>query len=347
MRILVIQLKAIGDVICTTPIPAYLKKVFPDAEVDFLVGQVSAPVVETSPFVANTLVYDASKPLREISRIRSRRYDVVIDYLTNPRTRVLTLASGARWKIAFDRGLSRSFYYNFRAPVPSEPEYVPVRKLRLIDEWFAKIKVPSKKPEFVRPKVFLNAEDEAFAEEWIANEGLNGIPFAIVMPIHKHPICRWQPEGFRQVATDLVQKLKLRVYFGWGPGEEQALRKVHQGLENLVGLCPPVSLRKNAAILKRATFLLANNSGSIHLAVSVGTPTVAIFGPTRAIDWSPALSPIADNGSDIALQAEGLECLGCRLKECPIGHLCMKDLSADTVLAACNRMVSDTRSARR
>jgi ADP-heptose:LPS heptosyltransferase len=327
MKVLIIQLRAIGDVICSTPLIDDIKKNIPDVQIDFLVEPVSAPVVETHPGLHRVLIYDKKNALAEIRRVREQKYDAVLDFMNNPRTSYLTFFSGARWKVAFELGL-RSLFYNVRVPVPKQLEYVPQRRLRMVRAWMAAMGMKNLPAPDINPKVYLTKEDVAFAEEWIRSEHLEGKPFVIIVPIHKHPICRWRKAGFQYVAREL-KKRGFPVYLAWGPGEEELIEQVRNGNEDLFGLRPPDNLRKIAAVFQRAKFVLANNSGAMHLAVAVGAPTVTIYGPTRAVDWNnPA-------PSHIPLMAENVACLGCRLKACPVGHLCMTELKEETVLKAC------------
>jgi ADP-heptose:LPS heptosyltransferase len=339
MKILLIQLRAIGDVVCTTPAIAYTRAAYPNATIDFLVEPISAPLLQTNPHLNEVLVYDKKHPAAEIRRVRARRYDAVIDFMNNPRTGALTAFSGARWRVGFERSIRR-FLYSLPVRPALEPEYVPLRRIKLIQAWLRDQGVPLPKLENVRPSIVLSSDDEAFANNWIKSERLEGRRLVIMLPIHKHAICRWRPEGFRAVARQLSAISGVRVYLGWGPGEETALREVAHGIENIVGFCPPAELRQIGAIYKRASLVLANNSGSMHLAVAVGTPTATIYGPTRPIDWSPSYCPEASNGRDAVLIAPEVACLGCRLKECPVGHLCMTYLSEKTVSAAATELLS-------
>ena len=101
MRILLIQPRAIGDVLCTTPIINYLKKAIPDARIDFLVEPLGKALLETHPGLNEVLIYDKKKAFQEILRVHRRRYDTVLDFMNNPRTAYLTAFSGASWRVGF------------------------------------------------------------------------------------------------------------------------------------------------------------------------------------------------------------------------------------------------------
>src|SRR5688500_1705002 len=94
--------------------------------VDFLCEGVGKSVLETNSKLDQLWIYDKNRTVGEITRVRARRYDAVIDFLNNPRSSVLTGLSGAKWRVGFRHG-ARSVLYNFRGTVPTEPEYVPSR----------------------------------------------------------------------------------------------------------------------------------------------------------------------------------------------------------------------------
>jgi ADP-heptose:LPS heptosyltransferase len=98
-------------------------------------------------------------------------------------------------------------------------------------------------------------------------------------------------------------------------------------------------MRQMGAIFKNARLLVTNDSGAMHLAVAVDTPTVTIYGPTRPIDWNPSLTKEAPKNHDVALTAENVDCLGCHRDSCPVGHLCMTKLDEKTVMEAVNKIL--------
>ena len=331
MKILLIQLRRIGDILLSTPVISYLKKTLPEAQIDFLCESMGKTVLETHPDLKEVLLYDKSSSVKEILRIRERRYDAVIDFMGNPRTALLTGFSGAKRKIGF-RFAGRSFFYNVRIPVPAEPEYVSKRKFRLVLEYISLLGISFHRPSSYRPVLYLTTEDERFAQKWLEEKRLKTKSFVVLAPAHRHPIRQWHAEGFRDVGLKIKQT-GIPVFLAWGPSEERVMAGIRKGYEKELELLPATSLRQMAAILKTAKGLLTNDSGAMHLAVSVGTPTVTIYGPTRPIDWNPSF--LEDDGHDIPLTAQNVPCLGCHRSRCPVGHICMSHLSVEDVYQAC------------
>jgi heptosyltransferase-3 len=337
LRILVIQLRAIGDVICTIPVLDYLKRALPRSGIDFLVEPVAAPVLQRNPNLSEILIYNPRESIGEIRRIRARSYDAVLDFFYNPRTAYLSFLSGARWRVAFKRRY-RSLFYNLSVPVPLEPEYAPLRKIRLARAWLDKIGAEEPAPVSSRPRIFLSAEDEAFADGWIREKGIGNNPFVVVFPIHKRPLRQWRSEGFRSVGLSLARK-GLRVFLACAPGDEPAVAGLRRGVENELELAPATTLPRMGALIKKSRLVICNDSGALHLAAAVGTPTVGIYGPASPKNWNPSYAGGTGPVQDIPLTAQGVPCLGCELDRCPVGHICMTRLSEQEVLSACERML--------
>ncbi|MFN0118706.1 MAG: glycosyltransferase family 9 protein [Elusimicrobiota bacterium] len=338
MKILIIQLRRIGDILLTTPAVSFLRKKFPEAQIDFLCESMGLEVLKNNPYLNDILIYDKNKPLEQIRIVRQKKYDVIFDFLNNPRTSYLSALSGAKETVGFNSSF-RSFLYKKRIPVPKAPEYVPKRKIRMIQEWLGETEQTT---DPLTPQLFLINEDEKFALDWMKKENLTSKSFTILVPAHRHPIRAWKGSGFREVGLDLVDRRKEKVFLAWGPGEEDVIAKVRQGIESKLPILPPTHLRQMAAIFKEAKLVVTNDSGAMHLAVAVKVPTVTIYGPTRPIDWNPSLSGDVEAGRiHKVINLIELDCLGCHLSVCPIGHLCMENLNEKKVLEKVDQLLEE------
>lgn len=333
MKILLIQLRRLGDILLTTPSIALLKASLPEAEIDFLAEPVGEAVLQGNPHLNEILFYSKKKSVKSIKDVRAKQYDTVIDFMGNPRTAILTGWSGATHKVGF-RHRGRFFFYTTRVPIPRDPEYVALRKTRLVHAFLDKIGAAAKAPPSLTPELFLNNEDKQFVDRWCKEEKHPHAPYAILAPAHRHPIRQWLPDRFRQTGLSLVRDKGIRIYIAWGPEEKNLAMAIRKGHEKELGILPPTSFRQMAAVFSKAKFVVTNDSGSMHLSVAVKTPTVTIYGPTRPVDWNPSVAGL--NGTVHAVvTAADVACLGCHLARCPVGHLCMTHVSTEEVLDAC------------
>jgi ADP-heptose:LPS heptosyltransferase len=105
-------------------------------------------------------------------------------------------------------------------------------------------------------------------------------------------------------------------------------------VKQAVVIPPATSLKQLGALLQRCSFVVSNDSGPMHLAAAVGTPVLGIFGPTNPLLQGPY------GPQHMTVRKEGLDCLGCNLTKCPIGNICMTDLSVDDVMWSVNALLT-------
>jgi len=326
-RILVIKLRAIGDVLLSTAVLRNLRVAFPDASIDFLTEVPSREVLEGNPDVSSLLIFDGKKQSGAglILDVRRRRYDLVIDLFGNPRSALVTLFSGAKYRVGYRFGWRR-YCYN----IVVHPRGGEVHNVEFNLDALRSIDVPVHSAEPVFP---LSTQSETFAEDYFRKSALAGKHVVAFNPGGGWYTKRWRVSQFAQLGERLVKQFNVRVIVIWGPGERDDAEQVIK-LGNFGGeIIPPTSLKQLASILKRCSSIVTNDSGPMHIAAAMGIPVVAIFGPTR-----PELQgPLAGNFEVVRHQE--LSCLGCNLTKCPIGNPCMEDLSVEKVFEAFKRVM--------
>jgi len=286
-RILLIQLRAIGDVILTTPAIRVLKRHFPEAQIDFLTNAAPAEVLQNNPHLQEVLIYpysqkDAIGLLRYASHLRRKQYDVVIDFLGTPATALLTRFSGASVRLGYRLRFRRMAYTHYEIGYRGDI-YNPLTKFSLlrplgIDE------------EELAPEIFVSAAADQWAEEYFVQAGLANQAVIALAPQAKRLVRRWPAEGFATVANWL-QSQGHRVILIWAPGERDYVQAVADKIQPQPLLSPPTSLMQLAALLKRCRLLVCNCGGAKHVAVAVGTRTFTIHGPTDPRVWTPPNDP--------------------------------------------------------
>ena len=318
--ILVIKLRAIGDVLLSTVVLPNLRDAFSSARIDFLTEPPSVEVLRGNPFVDEVLVFDSSVMSGPglIRMVRRRRYDMVIDLFGNPRTALVTRLSRARYRVGY-RFRQRAYAYN----IVVEPRGGQVHNTQFNLDALEAIGVPvvDRSVQFR-----LSAEDEAYIDRFVGKEFRPGELIAGLNMGGGWYTKRWGLERYAALADRLSTELEARIVLLWGPGQRADAERV-QALMNVSAVIPPAtSLKQLGAMIRRCRFVVSNDSGPMHIAAAVGTPVLGIFGPTN-----PALQ--GPYGSQhMTVRKEGLECLGCNLTKCPIGNICMVELSVDEVM---------------
>lgn len=331
-RILVVKPRAIGDVLLSTAVLPNLRREFKNSRIDFLVEDFASPVLEGNPYIDEVVTYRAhSDPsLSIILSVRKRRYDLVIDLFANPRTAVITLLSGAKYRVGFPFKWRRFAYNIIVSPRGGEVHNVEFNldALRRLG-----IEVTSSAPVFT-----LDDTSREFAAGFLSDNGLQAGEFVSINIGGGWNIKRWPVEKFIELCGMIDARLHQRVAVLYGPSEEAEAARIARSSGAI--LAPQTSLKEMAAILRTSSLLVTNDSGPMHIAAALGIPTLAIFGPT-----SPHLQGPYGNISEV-VRNEKLDCLECNLTKCPIGNPCMKELDAGTVFEHLQILVAKMRESK-
>ena len=164
-------------------------------------------------------------------------------------------------------------------------------------------------------------------EGLLREHGVSGRPFAVLVPGTLWETKHWHLEGFAQVARHLAATGRAVVLAG-SAKERARCRAVAAACPGACDLSGQTTLTELAALIQRAAVCVTNDSGSMHLAVALGRPVVSVFGPTDPV-W------IGPYGRPGAVVRAGVPCSPCylrKLRSCPEGQACMKEVDAGRVI---------------
>ena len=157
---------------------------------------------------------------------------------------------------------------------------------------------------------------------------------------------RWLPKHFAQLITSLWREHQVRTVLVGSAGDAETIRLILRDeaarAAEPIDLVSATSLHRLAGVLAASAACVSNDSGAMHLAGAIGTPLVALFGPTRETETAPLTR--ANGRKDVLFNA--VWCRPCMLRECPIDHRCMKGLSPARVLESVARGLSASRGGR-
>lgn len=329
-RILVIKLRATGDVVLATPVIENLKRRFPRARLSFLTEEASADVLRWNPLLDELIVLPIRRweragfqgSWREQARfyrnLRRKRFDLAIDLFGNPRSAVLTWLTGAPDRVGYAfRG--RRHAYNTVVRPSDETSHEVLFHL----EALAAMDIPVATD---RPSVAIPGTAEGKADRWLRENAPGGCAVVGLNPGGGWAVKRWPPAYFGRLGDALIDEYGVEVLVLWGPGEEGLAGEVARAMSNRPLMLPEVTLGELGAFLKRCRLLISNDSAPMHMAAALNVPTVGIFGPTDP----RAQGPWGD-GHGVVRQ-ESVDCLGCNRVDCPIGNICMTTLEPEAVL---------------
>ena len=324
-RILILRYSALGDVVLATSILEPLRKRFPDATIEWVTDRNLAPLLEGLPELA--AVHRLEKTTSGTLALRSQlagRFDLAIDLQNKFRTAVIARAAAPR-RLTFRR---RTTGESLQALIGRDRPLVRAHATALYAEVLAPLGIES--AGALRVQLSEKARSEAAAVLPQTNT-----PLVAIAPGARWDNKRWLPERFAEVARELSSR-GYGIVLAGGPPDREVLEAVRASLEvPLVADLTSLSLPALAAALSRVSLLIANDSGPVHLATAVGTPAVAVFGPTALVRWGPP-SP----GRAVSLNLPCSPCSNHGAERCPLGHhRCMRDLPAAQVVQAASEVL--------
>ena len=332
-NLLIIKLRYIGDVLLATPTLRAIKSARPDVRVTMMVNRGTEGVLSGNPDIDEILVLDkgsVAAQWRLIVGMRRRRFDTVLDLTDGDRSAFLSWVSGASVRIGFnDEHRRRGICYS--AVVPPQPGL-----RHRIDRDLAALKSLGVPASETQPKLWLTEEDEAGADQLLDRLGIRRERAIIILqPGARYWFKAWPAERFAELADRLSSKYKCQVLIG-GSRDEEALAQRIQATARTspVSIAGLTRLKQFASIAKRAALFVGNDSGAMHIAAAVGTPMVALFGPSNPDEWGP-------RGDRMKVLYKGLDCRACFHPTCERGELnCMQQLSVEAVYAASSQLLA-------
>ena len=319
-KILVIKLRAVGDVLLSTIVTKNLRLAFPGAQIDYLTEPPSVDVLTGNPFINNIHLHDrvTMTGVRLVQFIRSGRYDMVIDLFCNPRTALITRFSGARYRAGY-RFRNRAYAYNIMA----EPRGNRVHNTQFNLDALEAIGIAIQD----RNIYFQVAESHSrYVEQFLLHAGLRSRSLIAVNAGGGWYTKRWGLDRFAELSDRLIDTYGVSIVLLWGPGQMADAEKIQSLMRYRPFIPPATTLKQLGALLRECVCVISNDSGPMHIAAAVGTPVLGIYGPT-----SPLLQgPFGEQ--HVVVRNEGLKCLGCNYTKCPIGHPCMLELSVESAM---------------
>ena len=303
-RIALVKLSSLGDVVHALPVAATLQAARPAARLAWIVERREAALLREHPALDEVIVVDtrgwrrARRPgaaraalgavLALRRRLRDMRFDTAIDLQGLIKSAVITAATSAPVRVGFARHWGReplgALFTNRHVTPPPTARHVVEQYLALLEP----LGIRERRLEFRLPSV---PAAEARVDDWLAGAGLKPHRRLVVInPGAGRADKKWPVDRFAVLAARLVQDANAHVVVVWGPGEEVAARAIVDGAgaagaRTLLAL--PTDLYELLALLRRASVMVAGDTGPLHVAAALGTPCVGLYGPTAAARNGP------------------------------------------------------------
>jgi len=328
-RSLIIQTSFLGDTVLTTPLIARLAE---RTQVDVVVTPLSAPLLANNPAIHEIIVYDkrgADRGLgglvRLARRLRRNRYAAAYHAQGSVRSAALSLLARIDERVGFETSAGRRFYTT-RVPY-IDNEHHAERLLRLAGEGSV-----AAAPQ---PRLFPGEPERAAVDILLREAGWSdGEPLIAVAPGSVWATKRWP--FYAELAEQVAGRV---VVIGSSADGELALQVAAAAPGRVIDATGRLSLLASAELIARSAVIVTNDSAPLHLASAVGTPTVAVFGPTVP---EFGFGPLAPHSRVL-----GITTLACRPcdrhgpQRCPLGHWrCMREITPRHVAMAVQELLA-------
>ena len=333
-RILIIKWSAMGDVVIATSAFEDIRKAFPNSEIHLNTLPPWDQLFENDPRFSQIIKIDLRSKGRNLASswewlkvVRGYRYDLIVDFQSTDRSRILMSLMQLMGASAPHRlGYHRRFPYSIAPPPLPKPTHAQDYLKAALKE--AGIPIVTQ-----RPVLYPHPHQRQHALQLLNQHGVKAGNYAVLLPGCQATgfLKRWGVPRFAELAIRLHDGGLEKIVLLGSKDELDECRAIEQLCGQwVVNLCDMTEILEVLPICSKARFIIANDTGTAHIASATGKPMVVICGPTDPL----RVKPMGDNV--VALQSD-IYCVNCYRKQC-VHHSCMLLVSPDQVLDSLSRL---------
>ena len=329
MRILLIRLSSLGDIVLTTPVIRSVRAHFPDAYIAMLVAKQSADVLRENPHLDEIITFDrlaknknTGEMLRVVRILRERKFTLAIDLQRKFRTELLMSLSGAAERVG--KGRLCTARVRERGNKHATAHYFDLLHavgISAVDQ---------------RLEMFFASSERVDAAQRFDAAGITETGLKVgLFPGAGWKLREWMPERFAAIGDKLVQHFNANVLIFGGPRETELVHAVADLMDKRAfTFAGDLQIRELAACIEKCDLFLTNDTGPMHIAAAVGTPTVSLFGPGNHIRFQPL-------GELHQTIRHAVPCSPCKqfTDKCK-DNICMKGIGVDEVWQSVSRALA-------
>lgn len=347
MKVLIVKTSALGDIVHALPVLAWLKSSDPDMQISWLVEKGFAPILVEHPLIDKVHVID-TKNWRKcgvgssfggfisvVRELRTEKYDVVLDLQGNSKSGFFTLFSGASRRYGFARDGVREWpsllTTNNRVVLSDAEHHVRDRSLAV-----ARAAFPQGENAPLAGPLAAGDVERRNLEEVLQEKGLGGRPLVVFHYGTTWETKLWALENWCSLAQQISDKNQIDILLTWGNDtEKRAAQTIVSAVDGRAIIWPRGSLGDLVALLERVDLVVGCDTGPIHIAAAVGTPTVSMYRVTDAFRNGP-------RGDHHRLLQVPLPCAACLRKQCSQNTECALAITPERVLTAIDDLLGKT-----
>ncbi len=327
-KILIVRTDRLGDVILSTPVIKNLRNNFKNAHIAFMCRPYTRDVLEGNPYLNEVIVYDKYGKHRSIwntmrfsFNLKKKKFDWALILHPTNRAHLITFLAGIPFRAGWNRKnslfLTRRLFHNKQEGRKHELEYT-LDILRDIN-----IPIVDKTTYFP-----IKRQAEEKVRSLLKGCGLNSSDKLIIM--HPSASClskRWPQANFSELIKLVKDKLSFKIAIITSENEKKHGQKIIDE-NNVIDLRGKLNISEIGSLLKRASLFISNDSGPVHIAVSLNIPVISIFGRKN-----PGLSPLRWKplGESSFYFHEDAGCAECPAHNCKKGFICLKKITPQNI----------------
>lgn len=336
-KILIINVNWLGDVLFSTPFISAIRNNYPDSFIACLIVPRTLEILEGNPDLSELIIFDEegihkglTGKIKLISFLRTKKFDEVFLLHRSFTRALICFLAGIPQRIGYYTK-KRSFLLTKAIEPPDEGKH----KVEYFLDIARKIGLKVEKADY---KFFVSSSDRDYARKILDKEGISkGDNLVVINPGGNWPLKRWPKENFAKLADILSDSLKAKIVIT-GAGKDVKLAQEISSLmkHKAVVLSGKTNLKQLGAVLEEANLVISNDSGPMHIAASLKTPLIALFGPTSAAITGPYAGD-----SSLVLQKD-IGCLvPCYNLSCR-DNRCLKAISPEDVAQAAKTLFKNS-----
>ncbi len=345
MKALIIKLSALGDIIHSLPVLDYLHTVSPGIEIDWIVEENNRMLLDGNPLIKNIFATRTkkwrAKPFapetrKEITDLRhslkEREYDIAFDIQGNLKSGIVTGLSGSRKRFGFDRHgvreLPNLLFTTNQVPLRRIDFHITSRSLRVVSVPFGR----DYHGMSLKTEIVTSPEDDAAAEAFLSTLS-DGLVF-LFHPGTTWVTKLWHEAGWIELGKRVLDRFadSTILLSAGNEGERAVIERITAGIGKNARPLPKLSIKGFAAFMKKVDMVVGGDTGPIHMAAAVGTPTVSFYRATDGKRNGP-------QGENHVIIQSPMHCNACLRKECDKDAACRESIKADYLMKGIEKVL--------
>jgi lipopolysaccharide heptosyltransferase II len=327
-RILVVEVNWLGDVLFSTAAIRALKNKYPGSYIAVLLHKRCRDILTDNPYVNEIIILDEEGlrrglfgKLRLIRELRLKHFDIAYLFHRSFTRTLICFLSGIKNRIGY--------YTAKRRFLLTESIKIPKAAHRAAYYYYLVAKeIPSDK-RMLHSDFIVRDKDVIYISNLLRQEKIaDNERLVVIHTAGNWSLKRWPKENFAKLADELINRFKVKVIFSGARQEMVLVDEILSLMKNkVINLCGQTTIKQLGALFIRANVVISADSGPLHIAVALGRPTVALFGPT-----SPAVTGPLTRDNIILLNKKVNCVIPCYKQNCD-DNICMKQISPEEVIS--------------